>query len=69
MIFLIGVYYMKSMTMINKVEWDLQTITASDYTVEMSLNHSQVEVLTKLVEDEDFRSNEAMGFRLKLRLK
>ena len=36
--FLIMVYYMKKSVEIDKVKWDVETVTAADYTVEMKLN-------------------------------
>lgn len=37
MIYLLGVYYLKHSSLIDSKVWDLQTVTASDFTVEMDI--------------------------------
>ena len=51
---------------IEKREWDLQTVTASDYTLEISLTMEQVYEMRRQIAYERFMPYEAEGLRLKL---
>lgn len=53
---------------IEKKEWDLQTVTASDYCLELSLSKDQVEGLRAELNQERFLPRESDGLRLKLYL-
>ena len=53
---------------IEKKEWDLQTVTASDYCLELSLSIEQVDELRNELNSERFLPRESDGLRLKLYL-
>ena len=51
---------------IEKREWDLLTVTASDYTLEISLTRDQIDSMRKEMAAENFMLKESDGLRLKL---
>ena len=53
---------------IEKREWDLQTVTASDYTLEIPLAMEQVYEMRNKIKMNNFRPYESEGLRLKLYL-
>lgn len=59
--------YRQSSISIEKREWDLQTVTASDYTIEIEIHQEQYEAIMKKIQEERFMQYEAsMGMRFKL---
>ena len=46
--------------------WDLQTVTASDYTLELNLSIEQVQGMRRNYRREKFMEQETEGLRLKL---
>ena len=53
---------------IEKREWDLQTVTASDYTIEIKIYPEQIESIKQKIASERFMQYEADGLRFKLYL-
>ena len=51
---------------IEKREWDLQTVTASDYTLEIPLSIEQVYAMRDKIKIQNFMPYESEGLRLKL---
>jgi hypothetical protein len=52
---------------IEKNAWDLETVTASDYTLEIQISHAQVVEMRKRIYNESFAYGEkSEGFKLKL---
>ena len=51
---------------IEKRQWDLMTVTASDYTLELQLSIEQVRGMRKNLKLANFMPNETDGLRLKL---
>ena len=51
---------------VEKSEWDLLTVTASDYTLEVPLSYRQVQAMRKAIKDNSFMPYESEGLRLKL---
>ena len=51
---------------IEKRQWDLMTVTASDYTLELQLSIEQVRGMRKNLKLANFMPNETDGPRLKL---
>lgn len=53
---------------IEKREWDLQTVTASDYTLEIALTKEQVAVMRQAIYQESFAYGESDGMQIKMYL-
>jgi len=51
---------------IEKREFDLQTVTASDYTLEISLSREQIETMRNNIYQESFAYGESDGLQLKM---
>lgn len=58
-------YYLRSITQIKHVEWDVATLTAGDYTVDMKITHQQY----CLFLSQHKQSDESIGYGLKKHLK
>lgn len=56
---------MRGNIVIEKSEWDLQTVTASDYTIELKLSEEQVNNMKKEIGQRNFRPDLPMGARMK----
>lgn len=54
---------------IEKREWDLQTVTASDYTIEIKIYEEQYKKMMQEINRSGFLTGESSGLRLKLYLK
>ena len=57
--------YRQGSISIEKREWDIQTVTASDYTIEMKLYPQQLEAIKKKMDYESFMYYDAEGLRFK----
>lgn len=57
--------YLEGNIVIEKSEWDLQTVTASDYTIELKLSEQQVMGMKKEITQTNFMPNLPMGSRMK----
>ncbi len=57
--------YLEGNIVIEKSEWDLQTVTASDYTIELKLRPEQISELQRQITSQNFRPQLAMGLRMK----
>ena len=49
-----------------KNEWDLLTVTASDYTLEVPLAYPQISAIRKEIKETGYKPYEAEGLRFKL---
>lgn len=50
---------------IEKGEWDLQTVTASDYTIELKIRQEQVDEMVRQINQRVYRPDLPMGARMK----
>lgn len=57
--------YLEGNIVIEKSEWDLQTVTASDYTIELKLKEGQVLAMKKEIAQTNYLPNLPMGQRMK----
>ena len=64
----IGVNVRKSKLADEKSLWDMQTVTAGDYTVHINLSHAQMEKLRSATFNDSFKEDEPIGFRMKVLL-
>lgn len=60
--------YRQGSISIEKREWDIQTVTASDYTIEIKIYPEQIEAIKKQMDYESFMYYDAEGLRFKLYL-
>jgi hypothetical protein len=58
--------YRRGSISIEKREWDLQTVTASDYTIEIKIYAEQYEAMKREINRTSFMRQEADGLRVKL---
>ena len=61
--------YRQGSNSIEKKEWDLQTVTASDYTLEISLSRSQVSQMRRDIYQNSFEYYESDGYQVKFWIK
>ena len=59
--FMISVYWLRQSTALNKVKWDVETVTAADYTVEMDVTRH----FDRFKNSSDNRAGEAVGYGFK----
>ena len=64
---IIMIYYVRRNIDISKVEWDVSTVTASDYTVDMKISKDMYNTFA-YNESENYR-NQPIGYSLKTHLK
>ena len=69
LVLLAVVGYRQGSINIEKREWDLQTVTASDYTLEVKLSETQIETMRKDIYYNSFEYYESDGLQVKLWLK
>lgn len=66
LVLLAVIKYRQGSISIEKREWDLQTVTASDYTLELKLDDFIINQLKSKIQQENFLPYESDGLRLKL---
>lgn len=64
---MIMLYYIKNITAINKVEWDVSTVTAADYTIDMQITKDMYNNFAYNVSE--LYRNQPVGYSLKDHLK
>jgi hypothetical protein len=63
------IHYRQGSISIEKREWDLQTVTASDYTLEIKLSKEQIQTMRNDIYQNSFEYYESDGLQVKLWLK
>jgi hypothetical protein len=61
-----GLSYLHRHIAIEKSAWDLTTVNASDYTVELSLNDAQIDRIQRELKERNFRPDLPPGLRMKM---
>ena len=56
------IFYQRKSTQLEQIEWDISTVTASDYTVDMTLTEAMLENFVKEVNP---GKDESAAYRLK----
>ena len=57
--------YFKGLVKVEKKEFDLQTVTASDYTLEMKTNEQFIDKMLLDIRENKFMEGESLGYRMK----